>query len=426
MSESATTTRPLDTDDIVVKCSKLTKVFNDFWMRPRVKAVDEIDLEIHRGEVFGLLGPNGSGKSTTIKMLLGLLHRTRGHIAVFGKHPRDVSIKTRIGYLPEESYLYPFLNARETLDYYGRLFHQPASQRHKRIDMLLEMVGLDRVARRPVGEYSKGMARRIGLAQALINDPQLLVLDEPTTGMDPLGTADVKRLIQTLARRGKTILLCSHLLADVEDVCDRVAVMYGGSIQAHGTVDELLEDQHTTTIQTQELDEQTLEHIEQTLSQHGRHIERVDRPRQRLEQLFLEIVAQAKQKGRETSGAQSGGGIASFLEHGDQNEDDLIESLTAASPSKVSEAQAQPAAVTPAAPSSIPAQPAHPPKPAETHNDSVLDALSAPPDESKDAPQASSKGSDQGDESKSKDKQEPAPDRDEDLINRLMQGNDGS
>ena len=201
-----------DLSQIVVKCAGLTKLFHDFWMRPRVRAVDEISFDIRRGEVFGLLGPNGSGKSTTIKMLLGLLHPTSGQIAVFGRHPRDVAIKNNIGYLPEESYLYPFLTARETLDYYGRLFHQDSMQRRKRIDMLLEMVGLERVARRPVGEYSKGMARRIGLAQALINDPQLLILDEPTSGMDPIGSADVKTLIQTLARRGKTILLCSHLL----------------------------------------------------------------------------------------------------------------------------------------------------------------------------------------------------------------------
>lgn len=425
MSESETTTRPVDADKIVVKCSKLTKVFNDFWMRPRVKAVDAIDLDIHRGEVFGLLGPNGSGKSTTIKMLLGLLHPTSGRIAVFGRHPRDVSIKTQIGYLPEESYLYPFLNARETLDYYGRLFHQPASQRHKRIDMLLEMVGLERVARRPVGEYSKGMARRIGLAQALINDPQLLVLDEPTTGMDPLGTADVKRLIQTLARRGKTILLCSHLLSDVEDVCDRVAVMYGGSVQAYGTVDQLLEDQHTTTIQTQELDDATLAELDQTLSRHGRHIERVERPRQRLEQLFLDIVAQARQKGRETSGALSGGGIASFLEHGDNDAGpDMIDSLTQMPvPQQTSPVQEP-----------MTSQP-EPVEPVEPQADSLIEELSTSPSEpeaSRSEPDDTSSDAMTKSPSKSPSKSLANPDdrkppqRDDDLINQLMRGDDGS
>jgi len=235
MSQSATvladTQQAPLSQDMVVKCIGLTKIFKDFWLRNRVKAVNEIDLDIHRGEVFGLLGPNGSGKSTTIKLILGLLHPTAGRIAVFGKHPRDVKNKQRIGYLPEESYLYPFLNAYETLEYYARLFHQKRGIRKGRIDTLLEMVGLQHVARRPIGEYSKGMQRKIGLAQALINDPDLLILDEPTSGMDPIATADVKRVITSLAERGKTILLCSHLLADVEDVTDRVAIMYGGKVR---------------------------------------------------------------------------------------------------------------------------------------------------------------------------------------------------
>jgi len=216
------------TSEHYIRCARLTKVFKDFWLRPRVKAVDGIDLDVRRGEVFGLLGPNGSGKSTTIKMILGLLHPTSGVISVFGKSPRDVSIKNEIGYLPEDSYLYRFLNARETLDYYGKLFHQDRRKRQNRIDMLLEMVGLDKVQRRPIGEYSKGMQRRIGLAQALINDPKLLILDEPTTGMDPIGTRQIKDLILHLKDSGKTVLLCSHLLSDVEDVTDRAAIMFGG------------------------------------------------------------------------------------------------------------------------------------------------------------------------------------------------------
>lgn len=297
----------------IVQALRLTKVFKDFWMRPRVRAVDAIDLEIRRGEVFGLLGPNGSGKSTTIKMLLGLLHPTAGQVLVFGKRPDDVSIKKRIGYLPEESYLYRFLSARETLEYYGKLFHQNAAIRRKRIDMLLEMVGLEAVARRPVGEFSKGMQRRIGLAQALINDPEFLILDEPTTGLDPIGTRQIKDLILELARRGKTILLCSHLLADVEDVCDRVAIMFGGKIHEQGTIHELLVQSDTTTIQTPTLDTATLEELELVLEKHGKHIERVDQPRQKLEDLFLDIVDRARRSGATTSGATSGGAIAAFL-----------------------------------------------------------------------------------------------------------------
>jgi len=220
------------------------------WMRPRVKAVDGIDLDVRRGEVFGLLGPNGSGKSTTIKMILGLLHPSSGVISVFGKNPRDVSIKNDIGYLPEDSYLYRFLNARETLDYYGKLFHQDRRKRQNRIDMLLEMVGLDKVQRRPIGEYSKGMQRRIGLAQALINDPKLLILDEPTTGMDPIGTRQIKDLILHLKDSGKTVLLCSHLLSDVEDVTDRAAIMFGGQVRRAGDMDELLTRRDETSLTT--------------------------------------------------------------------------------------------------------------------------------------------------------------------------------
>ncbi|MEX2672312.1 MAG: ABC transporter ATP-binding protein [Phycisphaeraceae bacterium] len=318
MTSLDTPTRPaadadVDPRDIIIKCAGLTKMFRDFWMRNRVKAVNAIDLEVRRGEVFGLLGPNGSGKSTTIKMILGLLHPTSGQIAVFGHHPRDVAIKKQIGYLPEESYLYRFLNARETLDYYGRLFHQSRSQRRQRIDTLLEMVGLDKVANRPVGEYSKGMQRRIGLAQALINDPQLLILDEPTTGLDPIGTRQIKDLILELKRRGKTILLCSHLLADVEDVCDRVSIMFGGKVRREGTVDQLLVQESLTNIQTTQLDADDVQAIEQLLEQRGKHIERVEQPRQKLEALFLNIVHEAQAEGVDTSGATGGGPLAEFL-----------------------------------------------------------------------------------------------------------------
>lgn len=303
--------------EAVITCAGLTKVFRDFWMRSRVRAVDGIDLDVRRGEVFGLLGPNGSGKSTTIKMLLGLLRPTSGRIAVFGKRPEDVAIKKQIGYLPEESYLYRFLNARETLDYYGRLFHQDRHQRQRRIEMLLKMVGLETAQRRPVGEYSKGMQRRIGLAQALINDPQLLILDEPTTGLDPIGMRQIKDLILTLKSRGKTILLCSHLLADVEDVCDRVAIMFGGKVQRYGTVDDLLTDENATTIRTNQLDAETLGEVRALLERKGKSIESVEQPRQRLEALFLEIVQEAQARGQVTSGAASGGVIADFLSGGE-------------------------------------------------------------------------------------------------------------
>jgi ABC-2 type transport system ATP-binding protein len=282
-------------------------------MRPRVRAVDGVTLEVRRGQVYGLLGPNGSGKSTTIKMLLGLLQPTAGRIAILGKRPTDVATKRLIGYLPEESYLYRFLTGRETLDYFGRLFRLDARARRERIDMLLEMVGLEAVQHRPVGEYSKGMQRRIGLAQSLINDPQLLILDEPTSGMDPVGSRQIKDLIATLARRGKTVLLCSHLLGDVEDLCDRVAIMYGGKIRAEGTCAELLTQEHATILETSDMPDGVVAEVRDVLARHDLALKRVEHPRRSLESLFLEIVARAKSEGARTAGASAGGPVAGFL-----------------------------------------------------------------------------------------------------------------
>jgi len=332
--------RPQPADDarpVDIKCVGVTKTFRDFWMRPRVRAVDGVDLEVRRGQVYGLLGPNGSGKSTTIKMLLGLLTPTAGRIAVMGKRPRHVDTKKQIGYLPEESYLYRFLSARETLDYYGRLFRIPAPIRRERVGKLLEMVGLEAVEHRPVGEFSKGMQRRVGLAQSLINDPQLLILDEPTSGMDPVGARQIKDVIEKLAARGKTILLCTHLLSDVEDLCDRVAIMFGGKVRAEGTCGELLEQQDLTNLQTDRLPADAVAEIEAVLARRGLGLRSIEQPRRRLESLFLEIVDTARKEGTHTSGARSGGQIADFLRQGagevggvDDDGTGVLESLAAA------------------------------------------------------------------------------------------------
>ena len=297
----------------VVECVALTKVFADFWGRGKVLAVDKLDLDIRPGEVFGLLGPNGSGKSTTIKILLGLLYPTSGAARIFNRPPTDTAIKGRIGFMPEESYLYRYLNAYETLDYYGRLFKLDRHERNRRTEQLIEMVGLTRAGKRPVGTYSKGMARRIGLAQALINDPDLLILDEPTTGLDPIGTRQIKDVIETLAARGKTILLCSHLLADVEDVCDRVAIMYGGKRQALDSLSGLLERQDVTQITTRSLDTATIARIRDIVGMAGKEVIKVEHPRDRLEDMFLRVVGSAQRDRLATSGAESAGGVSSFL-----------------------------------------------------------------------------------------------------------------
>src|SRR5512135_618826 len=260
----------------------LTKIFSDWWGRARVYAVDDLNLQILPNEVFGLLGPNGSGKTTTIKMLLGLLHPTKGHALILGGDGTNPKINKRIGFLPEESYLYRFLNARETLDFYGQLFGLAPKVRQMRIEALLEMVGLTAVAGRPVGTYSKGMARRIGLAQALINDPDLLILDEPTTGLDPIGTRQIKDLIIKLAERGKTILLCSHLLGDVEDVCNRIAILYGGKVQAEGRVTELLQKTDKRQIVTDAISDGTVDRIKSLLAAEHAQCE-ISSPMERLE-----------------------------------------------------------------------------------------------------------------------------------------------
>jgi ABC-2 type transport system ATP-binding protein len=299
--------------DVVVAVRGLTKVFKDFWGRPKARAVDNVNFEVRRGEVFGLLGPNGSGKSTTVKMLLGLLYPTKGHIEVFGKSPRHVKTKSMIGYLPEESYLYRYLDSDETLNFFGNLFSLPPEQREKRSEQLLEMVGLSKARRRQVGEFSKGMQRRIGLAQALINDPDLVILDEPTAGMDPLGCREVKDLIIALARRGKTVILSSHLLSDVEDVCDRVVIYYGGKIQAMGTLKELLATPDAVRITAPMLPRETMNRVLEIIRKDVSDDRvRVDTPTQNLESYFLGVVQRAKQS-EETSGATSGNKVAAYL-----------------------------------------------------------------------------------------------------------------
>src|SRR3954466_11684965 len=297
----------------VVAVRGLTKVFKDFWGRPKARAVDNVDFEVRRGEVLGLLGPNGARKSTTVKMLLGLLYPTKGHIEVFGHSPRHVATKARIGYLPEESYLYRYLNSQETLDFFGNLFDLPAGEREKRSEQLMEMVGLSQVHLRAVGEFSKGMQRRIGLAQALINDPDLVILDEPTAGLDPIGCREVKDLIVALARRGKTVILSSHLLSDVEDVCDRVVIYYGGKIQAMGTLKELLARPDTLRITTPVLPRETLERVLAVI-RHDVATDkvRVDNPTQNLESYFLGVVQKAR-RGEEAGGAAGGGGGGEIL-----------------------------------------------------------------------------------------------------------------
>ena len=288
----------------VIETRSLTKVFRDFWGREKVRAVRALDLKIQPGEIFGLLGPNGSGKSTTIKLILGLLFPTSGRVLVFGKDATDARKNERIGYLPEESYLYKFLNAEETRDFYGRLFNMSAAQRRERIDELIDMVKLNWARRRPLKEYSKGMTRRIGLAQALINDPDLVLLDEPTTGLDPLGTDDMKEMILELKARGKTVIMCSHLLPDIQDVCDRVAILYNGELKEQGRLSDLLTIRDEVDLRIKELPEEGQRELEALVAKYGSEVVHQSQATSTLKDLFMKIVRESEERpGKRAPGA---------------------------------------------------------------------------------------------------------------------------
>jgi ABC-2 type transport system ATP-binding protein len=282
--------------EAVIQIRNLSKIYRDFWGRKKVQALNSLSLDVNKGEIFGLLGPNGSGKTTTMKLLLGLLFPTDGEISILGKPASDVSKNERIGYLPEESYLYRFLNAEETLDFYGRLFDISPAERRERTNALIEQVGLQHARRRQLKEYSKGMTRRIGLAQALINNPDLVLLDEPTSGLDPLGTRDMKDMILKLRDEGKTVVMCSHLLADVQDVCDRIAILFQGELKELGTVDELLTEQDETQLLTSKLNDEAVDEIKAVLAKHNADMRSVTQPKNSLEDLFLKTVRTSQER----------------------------------------------------------------------------------------------------------------------------------
>jgi ABC-2 type transport system ATP-binding protein len=294
--------------DVVIETRNLSKVYRDFWGRRKVEALKALDLEIRQGEIFGLLGPNGSGKTTTIKLILGLLFPTGGQALVFGQEATEVTKNERIGYLPEESYLYRFLNAEETLDFYGRLFNMSSVLRRQRTADLIDMVGLNWAKRRQLKEYSKGMTRRIGLAQALINDPELIVLDEPTTGLDPIGTREMKDLIIRLKEQGKTVLMCSHLLADVQDVCDRIGILYQGEMKELGRVDSLLKVRDVTEVRAKNLAPAAEEEIREVIARHGGEVTYYGNPTTTLEELFVQIIRESESHpGRRVRGGATDG-----------------------------------------------------------------------------------------------------------------------
>jgi ABC-2 type transport system ATP-binding protein len=276
--------------DVVVRTVDLTKVYRTFWGRVSVRALNKVNLEVYAGEIFALLGPNGSGKTTTMKLLLGIMFPTEGRVEVFGKSPRNVEIKKDIGFMPEESYLYRFLNADETLTFYGNLMSLDRKTRKKRIDEVLEMVGLTEARRRRTREYSKGMSRRIGMAQVLLKDPKLVILDEPTIGLDPMGAREMKDVVLDLKKRGKTVILSSHLLADVQDICDRIAILHRGDLIRTDSVENLLTIEDTWEIVAKNLTDETRRKLREVIQEGGGDLEKMGHPRESLESLFLKTI----------------------------------------------------------------------------------------------------------------------------------------
>lgn len=292
-----------DPDAISVR--GIAKTYRDFFRRPVAEALRGVSFSVPRGAVYGLIGPNGSGKSTTVKLLLGLLRPDRGEIAVFGLPPADRRARRRIGYLPELSRLHDALTPAESIGFFAALHGLPRAVARERTGQLLEMAGLEREKDRPLSTFSKGMARRVALAQALVHDPDLLVLDEPTSGLDPQGMRQTKDLILALARRGKTVLVTSHLLSDVEEVCDRVAILHAGKVLAEGTIPELLTNRERTSLSfATPAERAALDRLAAEVEARVAGPVEVSHPRERLEEYFLSAVA-AAEGGEKTSGADA-------------------------------------------------------------------------------------------------------------------------
>jgi ABC-2 type transport system ATP-binding protein len=277
----------------VIETEGLTKVYKDFWGRPKHTGLDALSLSIQKGEVFGLIGPNGSGKTTTFKLLLGLIFPTAGTARILGRAPTDVSAKAHLGFLPEETYLYRWLNADETLDFFGRLFNLDAATRRRRADELITRFGLAHARKRQIREYSKGMTRRVGFCQALINDPDVVILDEPTSGLDPISSRQIKDLILELKSRGKTVLLSSHLLADVQDVCDRIGILHQGKLRVYGAVKDILVQRDSVNLTFKGLSDEARRKLEDLARAEGAQFVRAENTLETLEDVFLRTIQES-------------------------------------------------------------------------------------------------------------------------------------
>lgn len=308
-------------EEAVIKTVNLSKRYSGFWSKTAVDAVKNLSLEVKKGEIFGFLGPNGAGKTTTIKVLLGIIYPTQGEAYVLGKPAGDHEVHHRLSYLPENPYFYDYMTGTEILDFYARLFGIPEPDRSKRVHELLDRVGLSRAANQPLRNYSKGMQQRIGLAQCLLNNPDLLILDEPTAGLDPIAHIDIRDMILELRDQGKTLFISSHQLSDVEAVCDRVAILNKGDLVQMGRMDELLSgghvemvaekvsngvveqiqalggraSMHDSRLTVQQPDDGSIDKVIQLVLSNGGHIVSVVPHRRTLEDLFVETIQGGKQ-----------------------------------------------------------------------------------------------------------------------------------
>ena len=285
----------------------LTKDFSIGMRGVKLRAVDDLNLEIGDNEIFGLIGPNGSGKSTTIKVVLGLLDASVGECQIYGKPSHTVAARHSVGFLPEAPYFYRYLSGRELVRFYARICGVSRGKIAQQVDEVIELVGMTEAAYRRVGTYSKGMLQRIGLAQALVHDPQLVILDEPTAGVDPLGSAAIAEIIRELKRRGKTVLLSSHLLAQIEGLCDRVAILHRGKLVREGRVDDLVQEKDAQSLVVQGLSAEGRAAVEKTIAEQGGQLCRVEQPRLSLDSLFLQEVEQREAERRTESTKEEGG-----------------------------------------------------------------------------------------------------------------------
>jgi len=241
---------------IAVELRGVSKTFRTGFTMKAVEALKGVSLTIQKGEIFGYLGPNGAGKTTTLKILVGIIFPSSGYVSLLSQPPGDIAVKQRIGFLPESPYFYEYLNAREFLDFYARLFGIPLGVRRERIRRLLKTVGLEKKAAEPLRKFSKGMLQRVGIAQALINDPELIILDEPMSGLDPLGRAQIREVIQRLKEEDKTVIFSSHIIPDVEAIADRVGIIVDGKISDVGNIDDLLSERvHSVEITARNIDD---------------------------------------------------------------------------------------------------------------------------------------------------------------------------